>query len=139
MSMAAEMATGVPKPAAPSIAGQAGDGLLDHLELPRLDGDVVDEDGVEDDPADGQEAEGRAVEGGGRGGGGRHAVDADGDAPGQDQAQDGGPVGLDVEEGQRAEQRHHGDGGDQRGDQQVADGDVVLCPGQRVHRWAPGE
>ena len=61
-----------------AVARQPGDGVLHHLEVTGLDGDVVDEDGVQHDPADGQEAEGRAVPGGGEGRGGRHLVGEDG-------------------------------------------------------------
>jgi len=77
MSIAPEMATGVPKPAAPldesaeaetdkeqldsAVIRNSGDRILDHLEITCFHRDVVHEDRAKDDPSDRQEPEGRAV------------------------------------------------------------------------------
>ena len=94
--MAAEIATGVPKPAAPSMKAPKqnaisstwmrrslptpGDGVLDDFEIAGFDGDVVDEDGAQNDPADREQSIGGAHQGGGAGQLRRHSKDQDGDA-----------------------------------------------------------
>jgi len=124
MSIAPQIATGVPNPAAPSmkapkgeadeeeldppVRGEVGDAVLHHLELPGADGDVVDEDRVEHDPADGHESEGRPVERRGDRHRPRHLVDEEGDEERRGEAEEGRDVGLHVEEGQRSQQ--HDDG-----------------------------
>jgi hypothetical protein len=156
MSMAAQMAMGVPKPAAPSMnapklnaissswmrrsTGQPGDGPPDLLELAGLDRDVVDEDRAEHDPANREEPEGGPV-GGGRGGRlDRHPEDHDRDQQRGAQPGQGRDVRLDPQQPQQPQQHDDRQGGHQRGqDDIVGNRGVVLgvARGDRMHVGQP--
>jgi hypothetical protein len=143
--MAAVTATGVPNPAAPSknapkqqlqppVVGDAGDTALQYLEEPRVGGELVHEDHVEHDPADGQQAEERAQQrrlaGHFRG----HAVDEDRHRERDGEPGERGPVGLDVEEREAAQQHQDGQRRAERGQPGVVQRIVDLRPG---HRGSP--
>ena len=125
VSIAAATATGVPKPAAPSmnapnanaisiacsrpVRGQAADRVLDDLEVARLERESVEHDGPVDDPRDRQEAERGAHQRRGSGELHRHAIDADrDDETGREAREPGDPRRLsqDADQEQQHEDRH---------------------------------
>lgn len=145
--MAAVTATGVPKPAAPSkkapkqkamssscrrrVLCDAGQAVLEDLEQPPLLRQAVKKDDVEDDPADGEQPVGRAEKSHGPGFARRHAKGQDGDEERRGQAEQGGQVRLNPEEGERAEQDDDGESGEQSGRDPTAQRVVGLTPGHR--------
>ena len=92
-------------------------------------GEVVHEDDVQDDPANGEEAVKDAEDGGHRAHFQGHAEDCAGDEEGSGEAEKGGKMGLDAEDGKGAEEYQNGNRGDEGGEQPVASGIVVLGPG----------
>ena len=150
ISMAAEIATGVPNPAAPSMKAPKLKAIsstwmrrssarpaivcLHDFELPGVDGDVVDEDRAQHDPADRAAARtprrrprtcARQLA--------RHAVDEDRDRQRRGQADQRRQVRPHVEEREQPEQHDDRDRGDERREEQAAaDGGVDLGPGHLI-------
>jgi len=112
-----------------AILRDAHEALLEDFEVAGFAGEVVHEDDVEDDPADGEEAVEDAVDGGHRAHFQGHAEDGAGDCERGGEAEEGGEVSFDPEDGKCAQKYQNGNGCKERGEQPVACGVVVLGPG----------
>ena len=149
MSIAAVTATGVPKPCrtleegaeaegdeqqlqAPVVADGA-DRTLQNRELPLFARELIEENDVEDDPTDGEQPERRAIGGGKRGHRRRHPVAQDGDREGCEETEDRRYVRAQLEDADTAQQHDDREGGDERGEEGVAEGVIDLRP----HASAP--
>lgn len=100
----------------PAIAGKAGHFMLEHGELPGLNGNAVDKEGVGDDPADGEQPEGTTINGRAKREFGGHVIDEDGDGESGDESRERGNVCADVPKGEESEQDNDGDDSNQRGE-----------------------